>query len=64
MFGDLRDLDALQICAKGKSISEFFSVSKGIRNMQKIVTEPKITKEFSLSLSLFSIRLYSEKKSD
>ena len=38
---DNYDLDQLQICAKGKSISEFRSVSKGIRNMQKIATEPK-----------------------
>ena len=33
IFSTLWDLDELQICAKEKSILEFCSVSKGIRNM-------------------------------
>ena len=49
IFGDLWDFDELQICAKEKSVLEFRSVSKGIRNMQKIATEPKGTKENGLT---------------
>ena len=44
IFSDLWDLDKLQICAKGKSILEFRSVSKGIRKMQKLATEQRSTK--------------------
>ena len=45
IFGDLWDLDKLQICVKEKSILEFRSVSKGIRKMQKIETEQIVPKK-------------------
>ena len=41
IFSDLGDLDKLQICAKGKSISEFHSVSMGIRKMEKMQQSQK-----------------------
>ena len=44
IFSDRWDLDKLQTCAKEKSILKFRSVSKGIRNIQKIATEQKSTK--------------------
>ena len=37
-FGVRWDFDKHQICAKGKSILEFHSVSKEIQKMQKIKT--------------------------
>ena len=44
MFGDLWHLEELQICAKGKFISEFRPVSKGIRKMQKLQQTKKVPK--------------------
>ena len=38
IFGVRWELDKLQICAKGKSILEFLSVSKEIQKLQKIKT--------------------------
>ena len=58
MLGGLRDFDKLQICVKGKSISDFRSVSKGIRNMQKIATEPNSTKEWFDRATLWRIYVY------
>ena len=48
MFGVRWDLDKLQICAKGKSILEFYSVWKGnLKNLKnpKIKTKQKSTKK-------------------
>ena len=50
--GDLWDLDKLQICAKGKPISEFRFVSMGMRKMQKLQQSKKVP-ENGLSEPLF-----------
>ena len=58
IFGDRWDLDKLQTCAKGKSILEFRSVSKGIRKMQKIATEQKCTKKWFDRAALWRVYVY------
>ena len=58
VFGDLWGLVKLQTCAKGKSISEFCSVSKGIRKIQKIATEEKSTKKWFDRVALWRVYVY------
>ena len=58
IFGDLWDLDNLQIFAKGKSILEFRSLWKEIQKMQKIKTEQKSTKNWFDRATLWSVYVY------
>ena len=58
MFGNLSDVDKLQICVKGKSILEFCFVSKGIQKVQNIETEQKSTKKWFDRAALWLVYVY------
>ena len=58
IFGDLWDLDKLQICAKGKSILECPSMSKEIQKMQKNCNRAKSTKIWFDREALWRVYVY------
>ena len=58
MVGQFWDLDKLQTCVKGKSISEFRSVSMDIRKIHKIATEQKSTQKRFDWAALWRVYVY------
>ena len=58
IFGDLWDLDKLQICAKAKSILEFRSVSKAIQKCKKLQQSKKVPQKWFDRAVLWRVYLY------